>query len=394
MTQVTTSITGWRCCSFALRYGPWARDSPETVRPSGQPKSKRCPARCSHKKLPPNLIPLPGSPDAGVGGGVLQTLPQPRDVPASLFGPTTPSRASADGILRIDAPYFTPDPLLDPSVFPSPGWFGGAEIQVLKPHLVGQMGNTVQNKSSGIPTTVVLGSAPLDWTVSPRFFAGYRLPSGFGEFMVNYRFLSTVGSQGANGSSTALNSRLAFNIVDLDYNSRELSLFPKWDMKWTFGMRLMNVFFASQTTQPITSANGASFQAATFNNIFGIGPHAAVELARHLGDSQWSYYVRCDLADMWDANQAGWLDKTYGPTGQPLPGETRAFGHQGTTILNLRTGLTWQESPSSRMRLYLGYQLEYFWALDRLNPSGPTAFTVSHGDLWDQGVFMQASFNY
>ncbi len=46
------------------------------------------------------------------------------------------------------------------------------------------------------------------------------------------------------------------------------------------------------------------------------------------------------------------------------------------------------------MRLFLGYQLEYFWALDRLNPSGPTAFTVSHGDLWDQGVFMQATFNY
>ena len=190
-----------------------------------------------------------------------------------------------------------------------------------------------------------------------------------------------------------LNSRLAFNIVDLDYNSRELSLFPKWDMKWTFGMRLMNVFFASQTTQPITTPSG-SFQAATFNNIFGIGPHTALELARHLGDSQWSYYVRGDLADMWDATQGGWLDKTFGPNGQPLPGETRAFGHQGTTILNVRTGLNWQDSPSGHMKLFLGYQLEYFWALDRLNPSGPSQFQISHGDLWDQGVVMQATFNY
>jgi hypothetical protein len=341
----------------------------------------------------PSLIPLPGGPDAGIGGGVLQALPRPRDFPASLYTPPPPSRVDASGVLRIDAPYFERDPLLDPPMFPAPGWFGGAEMVVLKPHLVGQMGNNVLNRASGIPTTVVLGSAPLDWTVSPRFFAGYRLPSGFGEFMVSYRFLSTVGTQGASPTSTALNSRLAFNIVDLDYNSRELSLFPQWDMKWTFGMRLMNLFFASQTTRPITTPSG-TFDAATFNNIFGIGPHSAVELSRHLGDSGWSFYNRIDLADLYDNIQAGWLDKTYGPNGQALPGETRAFGHQGTTILNVRTGLNWQDSPSGRIKLFLGYQLEYFWALNRLNPSGPTAFTVSHGDLWTQGIFMQAAYNY
>jgi hypothetical protein len=341
----------------------------------------------------PGLAALPGDPEAGIGGGVLQALPKPLDFPGSLYTQPAPPRVDESGVLRIDAPYFERDPLLDPPMFPAPGWFVGAEMMVVKPHLVGQMGNTVQNRSSGIPTTVVLGSAPLDWTVSPRVFFGYRLPSGFGEFMVAYRYLGTTGGQGAGNATPAMDSRLAFNFVDFDYNSRELSLFPQWDMKWTFGMRVMTMFFDSRTTQAFTTPSG-TFGAATFNNIFGIGPHSALELSRHLGDSPWSYYLRVDLADMWDCTQGGWLDKTAGANGQPLPGETRAFGHQGTTILTFRTGLTWQESLASRVRLFLGYQLEYFWALDRLNPSGPSAFQISHGDLWDQGVVMQATFNY
>ena len=149
----------------------------------------------------PSLIPLPGGPDAGIGGGVLQALPRPRDLPASLYTAPAPPRADASGVLRIDAPYFKRDPLLDPPMFPHPGWFVGAEMQVVKPHFVNQMGNSVLNRASGIPTNVVLGMAPLDWTVSPRVFFGYRLPSGFGEFMVAYRYLGTVGSQGASGSS-------------------------------------------------------------------------------------------------------------------------------------------------------------------------------------------------
>jgi hypothetical protein len=279
-------------------------------------------------------------------------------------------------------------------MFPAPGWFVGAEIQVLKPHLLAQMGNTVLNRAGGgPPRTVEIGSAPLDWTVSPRVFLGYRLPSGFGEFMVSYRYLGTVGSQKFANGSTALDSRLAFNMIDFDYGSRELSLWPQWDMKWIFGMRVMTLFFDSRTAQAIpVKGGGGDFYLAGFNNLFGIGPHTALEMARHIGDSGWSFYVRGDIADLWTDTESGLGDKTFGPTGQPLPGQTRAFGHQGTTILNMRTGATWQPSPSSGMRLFLGYQYEYFWALNRVNPSGP--FTFSHGQLWDQGVVMQATFNY
>ena len=45
--------------------------------------------------------------------------------------------------------------------------------------------------------------AQLDWTVSPRFELGYRLPSGFGELDVAFRFLMTQGSGSTPAGSAA-----------------------------------------------------------------------------------------------------------------------------------------------------------------------------------------------
>ncbi len=130
--------------------------------------------------------------------------------------------------MPVNTPYFVADPLLD-GPFPPPGWFAGAEIQVVKPHLFNHLKHDVQNsaqRTQGTSTTVALPSAPLDWTVAPCLFLGYRLPSGFGEFAVAYRYLATVGSTGVRGvdGPAILNSRLAFNMIDLDYSSRELNL--------------------------------------------------------------------------------------------------------------------------------------------------------------------------
>ena len=159
-------------------------------------------------------------------------------------------------------------------------------------------------------------------------------------------------------------------MFDADYNSRELSLWPQWDMRWTFGLRVMSLFFDSQATQSFSQAaanNGIVFQARDFNNFAGLGPHFALEMARHLGDSGWSFYVRGDVASLFAWTQSGWIDRTttLGPNGQPLPGETRAFGHQTSPVINFRTGVIWQPAPSSGTRLFLGYQYERFWALDR-----------------------------
>jgi hypothetical protein len=338
--------------------------------------------------------PLPDPPAAGNRAAILQALPQPRDLPASLFAPSPPPSTR---FLPVDTPYFVRDPLLDSPQFPPVGWFAGAELQVVKPHLVSRLTDTVQNraqKASGTSTTVALRPAPLDWTVSPRFFLGYRLPSRFGEFAVAYRFLDTVGSEGLRGGNgpATLKSRLSFNMIDLDYSNSELSLWPKWDMKWTVGLRILTLFSDSRAAQPFAQAAAGSgiVQTRDYINPVGFGPHAALELARRLGDSGWALRFRSDLSTDFTSGQEGFFTRstTLGPAGRPLAGESFVFFHQGTSIVNVQAGVTWQPSHSSATRLFLGYQYERWFALEGVVDSG------SHGQFWDQGVVLQATIHF
>jgi hypothetical protein len=372
--------------------------------------------------------PLPGSPDYGLGAGVLEALPRPRDTPRSLFGPAQPP---STGGVDVDGPYFVRDPLLDPSFFPAPGWFAGAEVQILKPHLINNYegsvypGKVVNNATGYYPLlgakTVDLPAGPLDWTASPRVFAGYRLPAGFGEFMVAYRHLGTTGSgisvPKIPGSSqdpppVFVQSRFAFDMLDLDYNSRQLSLWPtfrldslpSWlqcDMKWTLGLRMLWLYESTQGTQSFSTALGPGGTGLVFgsqsNNEFGIGPHAALELNHRLGDSGWGLYTKIDAGAVYNSIQADWLaaSATRGPNGRPIPGQTYAFGRQMTPMINWRAGATYQPSPTSLTRVFLGYQYEVFWDLDRLQQTNQTGLSpASYGQYWSNGIVMQATFNW
>jgi hypothetical protein len=363
-------------------------------------------AALAQESLP---LALQGSPDAGVGSGILETLPRPRDTPRSLFGPPQPP---STGGIQIDAPYFVPDPLLDPSFFPSPGWFVGAEVQIVKPHLSPNLiGSTLpghhvpvyENNSPIGPkaTDLNIPSAPLDWTASPRVFAGYRLPSGFGEFMVAYRHLGTtgIGSVPDTAGPIALNTRFAFDILDLDYNSRELSLWPQCDMKWTLGLRQMFLFYGLQGGQPFGQASGGSgiaFAQAT-NNVYGIGPHGALELNHRLGDSGFGLYTRLDAGAVYSNVYDQWntVSSTLGANGQPLRGQTNSFGHQMIPMINWRAGVAWNPAKFSGARVFVGYQYEVFWDLNRLPQSNATSFSPpSLGQYQSQGIILQGTLNW
>ena len=242
--------------------------------------------------------------------------------------------------------------------------------------------------------------APLDWTVSPYLFLGYRLPSGFGDFAVAYRYLATVGSMGVRGAANGpaiLSSRLAFNMIDLDYSSHELNFGHGWDMKPTLGLRILTLFFDSQSDQPfaLAAAGNGTFQKRETNNLVGLGPHAALELSRHLGNSGWALWLRTDFTDAFDWINDGAFTRstTLGPAGRPLASQTYVFGHEDTPILNVQVGVTWKPSRYSGTRLFLGYQYEHFWALQAINTFS-NGTTASLGQLTDQGVVMQATFNY
>lgn len=336
---------------------------------------------------------LPASPSSAAGTGVLPGFPKPPDMPASLFAPPPPPQRA---FFRVNEPYFVPDRLLDDPRLGAPGWFGGVELQIVKPHLLPELSSSQQ--TVGAVTTVKLPATPLDWAVAPRFFLGYRLPSGFGALTVSERFLDTSGSQRigtANGPAN-LSSRLSFNIVDLDYNSRELSLGPAWDMQWFAGARILSMFYDSKLNGSAAQAAGSGFsQMRQFNNLAGGGPHVALEVARRLADSGWSLNLRTDFSSVFEGSHVGFstLSATPGPNGRPMARQTVLYGTQDSPILYFRAGVSWQPPPNfGSSRFFLGYQYERFWALNRLAGNGPS--TPSNGQLWDQGFVLQFLMNY
>jgi hypothetical protein len=342
---------------------------------------------------------LPDAAAATDGGVLSPNLPNLADLPASLYVPP-PQRTTRP--MSMTPPYFEQDPLLDLPEFPPVGWFAGAEVQIVKPHLVSRLSETVQNpaqKAANTSTTVALPSTSFDWTASPRFVLGYRLPSGFGEFSVAYRFLDQTGTGTTKGPDgpAGLNSRLSFNIIDLDYGNSEVSgwlaCWPQLDMTWSVGARFLTLFYDTTASQPFNQAAGGSgiLQARDSSNLnFGAGPHAMLDLAHRLGDSGLALRLRTDFSTVFSTGYDNFstLSTTLGANGRPLRGQTSDFFHQGTSIINIQTGITWQPLRNQAVRLFLGYQYERWFALEQVVDSG------SHGQLWDQGAVLQATIRY
>jgi hypothetical protein len=319
----------------------------------------------------------------------LPGLPRPPDQPASLFlppAPTGPAPAPLPG------PYFEFDPLLDPPELPAPGWFTDLEAGVVGPHVKNNV--TLDNAFPG-GGRLRLPSANLDWTVSPRVAVGYRLPAGFGEISLAYRFLVSEGegTTSAQDSLAALKSRLDLNIIDLDYTSREFSLWPHWDMTWRFGLRWADVYFDSRAEEPfgVAAAGSGIFETRTTNSYLGFGPHAGVALARQLGPAGLALVGRVDGWISIGRIRQGFFETatTLGPNGLPLAAETRLSSSQAVPSINVQLGLGWQPLGWCNTHFFLGYVYEYWWNVGRESNT-----LDSRGELSDQGILLRAEFNY
>ena len=245
------------------------------------------------------------------------------------------------------------------------------------------------------PDVVSLPSAPLDWTVAPRFEIGRTLPSGFGAVALSYRFLAAEGNGVTAGfdAPAALKSRLDLNIADLDYISREFSLWPNWDMTWRLGGRTAWIYFDSRADEPFAAAAAGSgvFEQRTSDSFVGFGPHAGVELARRMKGSGLSFFAKTDFwIDIGRIRQGFFeVPTTPGPGGLPLTEETRASSSQAVPVLDLEAGLRWQPPTMPYTEFFLGYQYEYWWNAGRLSKTPD-----SRGELSDQGILLRAEFNF
>jgi hypothetical protein len=335
------------------------------------------------------------APAAGPAGQeVVESLPKVPDLPASLLAPAPPPSPCWHDPLA--EPYFAPDPLLDPPQFPPPGWFAGVDADVLKAHVNNQLVSPVP-APGGRTITLALPSAPLDWTVSPRVFAGYRLPSGFGEFYVAYRGMATRGSEGIIGPDgpATVTSRFDLNVFDLDYSSREFSLwYCGCDMRWFVGARTVFLYFDTEVDQPFAqAAAGNGIVGARETNYYAaVGPHAGVELSRRLGDTGLTLCLSTDLTTAWPlgrVTQAFSADYTTpGPDGRLLAGASHDAGNWTAAIVQAQAGVSWQPPAYPDFRLFLGYQFEYWFNVGKTFDFGSSA------DVWDQGFLLQAAYRF
>jgi Legionella pneumophila major outer membrane protein precursor len=247
-----------------------------------------------------------------------------------------------------------------------------------------------------MPDIAHVPPAPLDWTAAPRFEVGYRLPSGFGDFAVSYRFLTSEGTGTVLGPDVpaAAKSRLDINIVDLDYTSREFFPFqwPYCAMRWRFGVRWADAFFDARALQPFAAAAAGTgiFETYASNNFWGVGPHMGLELARRWGSSGLAFVGRVDGATLLGRIRQNFseVSTTLGANRQFLAGSTRQSVSQDVPMITAFLGLRWQPPSYASLGFSAGYEYEYWWNVGR------NSSTSSRGELSDQGILLRAEFNF
>ena len=329
----------------------------------------------------------------GVSADPLPNLPAVSDTPRSLYALPPPQPPPL--CLPSDH-YFEVDPRLDPPDLPLPGPFFNVQLvptfaALRKEGIAGPV--TINGNTS----TVAVPNAPLNLTVSPRFEAGYRLPSGFGEVLLAYRFLAASGSSPGIGPDgpAQLTSRLNIQTLDLDYASRELVLRPCWDMRWWLGIRSAIVYFsnASLESQAVAGAGGGGFSKQTTNFFQGIGPHFGLELDRRL---DWHGLALVSRIDAWIG--AGRLHQGFfeealstAPGGGLAYGQKRFGDGQAPGTVSSQLGLRWQPPELPNTFFFVGYDYEYWWTIGKRG-SDPTQ--RSNSEISAQGLWLRAEFNY
>src|SRR3984885_9837116 len=250
----------------------------------------------------------------------LTGLPNVPDVPSSLYAPATPTYACSTP----ECPYFDRDQRLDPFCLPQPGWVADVEVDVNLPHVSNGIHDTVT--LGGVTSQVKLGSTRLDWTGSPRVELGYRLPDGFGEFDLSYRFIGSDGNGTVFGPGAApdgpaaIHSRTDIKEADLSYASNEISICSWWS-KWRFCLRGTDIFFDSRAdeTKAAAALGSGIFERRMNNNYWGLGPSWTLDLERRIGDSAFTVVGRLDGAFFIGEDRQGFFEvANSGATAQTI----------------------------------------------------------------------------
>ncbi len=349
------------------------------------------PAMAPPSQIPgmPPASPLPVPAPVTPSADILEGWPKLLDEPKSLFwkAPTPMPYACAP----LPGRYFENDPQLDPPQFHPPGFVAGVEVQAVVPHIFNTLANGAPVGTLPVDS-LQLGSSGLNWGVSPRLEAGYRLGSGFGEFLLSYRYLGVTGSTttplGQDGPAN-LRTRFDLNVIDFDYASREFTPWQHVGMKWRIGMRMVYLFY-DNTLTPSGLAAGESgiLQEHAFNDFKAFGGHVGLELSRDLYAyvPGLSAVAKFDYGSSFTGTLKQGVSETTIASGYEFGGITSS---QSVPMLAGQFGVSYEE-PGSRLSLFAGGFYEYWWNVGRLS----TFSQLSRGELSMTGVTVQLKWNY
>lgn len=337
-----------------------------------------------------------------VSGGVARgqaadQLPTPRPVPADEASPALPaasvlpSRSAFALPPQRETPYPSfaePDPLLEePGVYPPPGWYGDVEVGVIGAHFKDRLVDVLPFAHRA--DRIHPAPAALDWTASPRFEVGYRLPHNFGEFLVSYRFLATQG--GDTLGPDALQSRLDLNEADFDYAKRDFLPALGLDVRWRAGLRVATMFWDTHASRPVSSVGPSlAFEQGTSDFIEGAGPVGGLEVAHDLGIPGLALYGDVDFASVWEHLEQD-FEETLAPGragGVPVLARLHDETTQGSLVLGAQLGFRWVPPGYECTRLFVGYQFKQWWQVGRNDLTG------SVGNLTEQGIFFRGEITF
>jgi hypothetical protein len=366
-----------------------------------------CPAALAQTKDRPDALPPPSIVPTGPDNTATSTALS-LSVGSADVSPLLPPAAEAPK--HLPGPYFEHDPLLDPSQLPPPGWFADLTASYLAPHAELHVNvfpavvnpaadNSGRGSTSG--TVVVPGIGPelfvpkaahLALSLSPRFQFGYRLPSGYGEFSLAYRFMESTGTdtlQGPPDGLSVLRSRLDVNDAEFFYSSSELSLWTWFDMRWMVGLRFANFYYDSRQSTPLAlAAVGTGITDRNFTNrYYGFGPQAGFELACDLYHREVTLVCRFKFADLLGRiGQTFAANTTTFTDGQPVGAKAPYHSSQSVPIINVQVGPLWRPRPW--LDVFAGYEYEHWWSIFRQSN------ITNSGMFYDQGIALRASFHY
>jgi len=329
-------------------------------------------APASAQSLPSQPVPVAPPP--------LLVSPGPAGPPPATELTPPPPPLPAPSALDVPAPLPNHDTLLDTPTA-SPGWFGALEVGILNPHLKNNLSGNVPFGDLG-SDTVQLPTAGLAWVAAPRFELGYRFSDGYGDVVFSYRTFSTRGHADIPDYDVLgdglLTSRLDLDVFDLDWATPTISLGRYADLKACLGVRLADIFFDSQ-------AVGQFLEQGTSNHFIGAGPHAGFDLWYHFNLPGLGLFARIDGALPIGNIHQGFEETFTFNDGSQVGSAATQNGTRLVETVRAQLGIGWAP-PGTRLRLTTGYEYEYWWGIGHVG--------TSRAELFDQGAFFRAEFNF